>query len=309
LSEEICKTSDEAKTRKQLKSEMTRMSQRITGLEEIEVEHKRAEMELKTDIAQRKRMERNLSRHVESLGDLVEKNTKKTGKLLQMERLAAIGETAAMVGHDLRNPLTGIAGAAYYLRTNWGRMTDEKSMQMLSLIEKNVEYSNKIIDDLLEYSAEIYLEVAETDPKSLVGEALALAEVPKKIRVLDSTEKKPRMQVDLQRIRRCLVNIIDNAVEAMPQGGKLTITSKESNGNCEMTFIDTGEGMEEEIIEKLWNPLFTTKAKGIGLGLSICKRIVEAHGGTISVKSRPGEGTAFTISLPIKPESEEDEFI
>jgi signal transduction histidine kinase len=91
-----------------------------------------------------------------------------------------------------------------------------------------------------------------------------------------------------------------NAMDAMPGGGKLTITTRKWNDNIVFTFTDTGKGIPEEIIEKIWVPLFTTKAKGMGLGLAICRRMVEAHGGSISVKSKVGKGTTFTIMIPLK---------
>ena len=209
-----------------------------------------------------------------------------------------------MVGHDLRNPLTGIAGATYYLKTKFGPKMDKKTKEMLEFIEKGIEYSNKIINGLLDYSREIRLELTETTPKSIIKDALTLVKVPKNIRILGLTENESKIEIDLQKMRRVFVNIIKNAVDTMPEGGKLTITSKESNGNLEIAFTDTGTGIPKDIIEKIWTPLFTTKAKGMGLGLSICKRIVEAHRGSISVKSTVGKGATFTVTLLTKPKIE-----
>ena len=106
--------------------------------------------------------------------------------------------------------------------------------------------------------------------------------------------------VDLDRMKRAFVNLIENAVDAMPDGGTVTISTKESNGFLEIAFADTGPGLPKEIMENLWKPLQTTKAKGMGLGLPIVKRIVDAHGGDVSVNSRTGEGTTFTIRLALK---------
>jgi len=226
-------------------------------------------------------------------------------RLRQSERLAAIGELAAMVGHDLRNPLTGIAGAAYYVKTKLESTLDSKVVQMLEVIEENIENSNKIINDLLEYSKELQLEAIETDVKSIAREALASVKVPENIRLVDLTEGEPKMNVDVEKMKRVFVNLIQNAIEAMPRGGTLTIIGRESNGNSEIGFRDTGVGMTKENMERLWGPFFTTKAKGMGFGLPICKRIVEAHGGSISVESEVGKGTSFTIILPIKSTPEE----
>jgi signal transduction histidine kinase len=99
-------------------------------------------------------------------------------------------------------------------------------------------------------------------------------------------------------MQRVFLNLLQNAIDAMPKGGTLTITSKRSNGRVEIAFRDTGVGMTEETMRKLWNPLYTTKAKGMGFGLAISRRVVEAHEGSITVESRPGEGSTFTVSLP-----------
>ena len=219
-------------------------------------------------------------------------------QLLRSERLATIGEVAAMVGHDLRNPLTGIAGAAYYLKKSLGSKADEKTREMIEFIEKDVDYSNNIISDLLEYSVEIRLERMETTPKALVKEALTMVKLPQNIKVVNLTSNKPKVAIDMDKMKRVLVNLMKNAVEAMAKGGTLTITSKESNHNLEIAVADTGTGITKEVMDKLSTPLVTTKAKGMGLGLSICKRIIDAHEGKISAESTFGEGTTFTVTIP-----------
>jgi len=265
------------------------------------------------DVTERKQMERKLQEYSEHLEELVEKRTRQLKEaqeqLLKSERLAAIGEIAAMVGHDLRNPLTSIAGATYYLKTKLEQKMDKTAKDMVELIEKDIKYSDKIISDLLRYSREIHLELTETTPKSITKHALTSIKVPKNIRISNLTDNKPKIKIDAQKMNRVLVNITKNAIDAMPKGGKLTITSKKTNGKLEITFTDTGRGMQKDILEKIWTPLFTTKAKGMGLGLPICKRIVEAHGGDISVESIVGKGTTFTVTIPIKPKLEGGEKI
>jgi PAS domain S-box-containing protein len=223
-------------------------------------------------------------------------------QLLKAERLAAIGQVAAMVGHDLRNPLTGIAGAAYYLKTKLGSVMDQRSVEMVELIEKDIECSNKIINDLLDYSREIRLELAEASPKGIVKEALGHANIPENVRVADKTRGNPKIIADAEMLVRAFVNIIRNAVDAMPNGGTLTVSSKQSGDYLEIAFIDTGLGMPKEVLERMGTPFFTTKAKGMGLGLSICRRIVEAHDGRILASSTEGKGTTFTVTFPIKPQ-------
>jgi PAS domain S-box-containing protein len=243
------------------------------------------------------------------LEEKVEERTRELKKsqeqLLKAQRLAVIGELAGMVGHDLRNPLTSIGGAEYYIKKRLKLEANHKIREMLELIEKNISYSNKIINDLLDYSREIELELTQTNAKSLVKEAMSLVEIPKDVRVIDETENKPKIDADGEKIKRVFVNLIKNAAEAMADGGTLTISSKQVNGSLEVVFSDTGVGMSKETLSKIWTPLFTTKAKGMGFGLSICKRFIEAHGGSIYVASTRGGGTTFTITLPISHKTEE----
>jgi len=222
-------------------------------------------------------------------------------KLFRAERLAAIGELAGMVGHDLRNPLTGIKNATYYLRVKATHKLNNKEREMLSIIEEGIGRSDKIISDLLDYSGEIHLELGETTPKSIIREMLSFIKIPLNIRIVDAIQSERKIKVDRDKLKRVFVNIIKNAIDAMPEGGILTLESKESNYHIEFLFSDTGIGMSKETIEKIRVPLFTTKAKGMGFGLAICNRIVKAHEGEISVQSTVGKGTTFTVTIPIKP--------
>jgi len=222
-------------------------------------------------------------------------------RLHQAERLAVIGETAAMVGHDLRNPLQGITTATYLLRNE--SLTKEERNKMLQLIDDGVNYSNKIVSDLLDYSREIHPTVAAVALRELIKSALQTVKIPDTIQVRDQLQEQTLIAVDSGMMKRVLVNLIANAADSMPDGGDLTISSKQSDESVEITVSDTGTGLDKEVLANPWKPLQTTKAKGMGLGLPICKRIVDAHGGEISVESKTGEGTTFTIRLPTKPRS------
>ena len=226
-------------------------------------------------------------------------------KLLKAERLAAIGQLAGQVGHDLRNPLTGILGAAYYLKRTLTNL-DEKCRKMLEIIEKDAKYANKIIEDLLEFSREyVHLNPITTSIRHLVDNALTKVTVPDNVKIMNLTSFKHKVEVDADHMIRVFVNLITNAIDAMPNGGVLRIWSRISDKHVKVFFKDTGIGIPKENLDKIWGPLFTTKAKGMGLGLSICKRIVEAHGGKITVKSKVGAGTTFTVIIPLKPKLKE----
>ena len=221
-------------------------------------------------------------------------------EVAKSQRMATIGELAAMVGHDLRNPLTGIAAAVYSLKKTLGRKTNKKEKEMLQLIEQGIEHSDKIVTDLLEYSRGIQLELTQTDAKSITRGALVLMKIPRGIRVVDLTKKEPKVELDSDKMKQVLVNLIRNAVDAMPKGGTLRITSRKSNRNLELSITDTGAGITKEAMKDLWIPLHTTKAKGIGLGLPVAKRLVEAHGGHINVETKLGKGSTFTVTLPLE---------
>jgi signal transduction histidine kinase len=180
-------------------------------------------------------------------------------------------------------------------------LTAEERNEMLQVIEKSINYSDAIIRDLSEYSAEIQLKLADATPNSITRDAIGAIKVPRNVKVRNLSEDQPTLRVDPDRMKRLFINLIENAIGAMPQGGTLMISSRLWNDTVEIALSDTGSEMPEKVMENLWRPFQTTKAKGLGLGLPICKRIVDAHGGTISVKSKAGKGTTVTIGLPIKP--------
>ncbi|MBS7616957.1 PAS domain S-box protein [Candidatus Bathyarchaeota archaeon] len=262
------------------------------------------------DITRRKEMEENLREYMERLEEKVEEKTRELRQaqeqLIKAERLAAIGQVAAMVGHDLRNPLTSIAGVAYYLKRKFGAEVDKSTNEMLDVLEADVQHANAIITDLLDYTREIKLELADVNLKALISETLSVLKIPENIEVIDLTEDAT-LKVDGNKLTRVFANIIKNACDAMPNGGKITIESSKTNGFLNVSFSDTGVGMPKEVLEKLWLPFFTTKSRGLGLGLPICKRIVEAHGGRIIVESEVGKGSTFKVTLPMSPVNQESD--
>ena len=225
--------------------------------------------------------------------------------LEQSQKLAAIGELTTMVAHDLRNPLQGISNTVYYLKNKFGSKMDEKTSRMFNLVQNDIEYSDKILRDLLDFSSEIRLELNETTLAEIAKESFEMTEVPENVKVVNSAAKEFTIKVDKQKMKRVFVNIIRNAIEAMPRGGTFTVAGWLENGNLEVAFTDTGIGIPVDVVEKVGKPLFTTKAKGMGLGFAICKRVIEAHGGKISIESAVGKGTTVRVKLPVESESEE----
>jgi signal transduction histidine kinase len=243
-----------------------------------------------------RKSEAQLQSYALHLEELVEEKTK---KLLDFKRMAAIGELAAIVGHDLRNPLQAITNAVCYLKKSISVDADCRTREVLEAINKAVKYSDKIVLDLLDYSRQIKLDLAPTLPREVVDASLSMVEIPSNIKVFNFVRSEPTITVDFDKIRRALVNVIKNAVDAQPEGGSITLQSQKRKGNIEFIISDKGPGMPQEILEKLGTPIATTKAKGMGFGIAICKRMVEAHGGTISANSTIGQGTVFRLSIPI----------
>jgi signal transduction histidine kinase len=235
--------------------------------------------------------------------------------LKENERMAAIGETAAMVGHDLRNPLQVIVGSIDLIKKRLNKRGDsEGDSTEVSEIEKWVDkidaqtdYMNKIVSDLQDYSKNIKLTLEEANVESLMGDVVSSVEIPDGVEVtvvLD--EGLQDMSVDETLMKRLFTNLVLNAVQAMPDGGSLSIRGSMQGEDVVISVEDTGIGVREENLTMIFKPLFTSKAKGTGLGLPVCKRIVDAHGGTISVESEEGVGSTFTVILPVTHLSRED---
>ena len=250
----------------------------------IEYENKPAILAVLRDVTERLRMQKELE---------------------NAQRLATIGELAASIGHDLRNPLTGISGAVYYLKMKLAGKMDAKIREMFEIIENDVKYANRIVNDLLDFSREIKLKPSKMSISKIVNEVLSETKIPTNVKVINAAEEAHVAILDECKMKRVFHNIVRNAIQAMPKGGTLKITSKKSRGLIKISFQDTGVGIPKKHLDKIFTPLFTTKAKGVGLGLSICKRIVEAHGGRITVQSKVGEGTCFTVILPVEPKKVE----
>jgi len=238
--------------------------------------------------------------YVAIVRDLSEKKQMEQ-QLLKSQRLVAIGELAGMVGHDIRNPLAAIRNAHYYIKKKCRGCMKKEIPPMLEIIDKSIDHADSIVNDLLEYSKDLKLDLVERSPKELLEKALKLIKAPHNVRVFDSTTDT-KLKVDEKKALRVFVNLIKNAFDAMPQGGTLEVKSAlDEQGQVAIKFSDTGIGIQPDMLPKVFTPLFTTKAQGMGFGLAISKRIVEAHGGHISVKSEVEKGTTFTVVLPTEP--------
>jgi PAS domain S-box-containing protein len=225
-------------------------------------------------------------------------------KLQDQERLATIGATAGMVGHDIRNPLQAITSDIYLAKSDLALTPESEEkrnvLESLQEIEKNIEYINKIVSDLQDFAKPISPRIEETDLEQTIQSVLALIKVPQNVTTRLFIRKDfPKFRTDPAYVQRIMINLANNAIQAMPKGGNLLITAATENRKVIITVEDDGEGIPENVRSKLFTPLVTTKSRGQGFGLSVVKRFTEGLGGTVTFESEVGKGTKFIIELPI----------
>jgi nitrogen-specific signal transduction histidine kinase len=223
-------------------------------------------------------------------------------QLKDTERLAAIGQTAGMVGHDIRNPLQAMMSDIYLLKDDLSTIPEsqakEGAAESIDSIEKNICYINKIVADLQDYARPLRPECSYVNLSELTASVLKTIELPDNIKLSVDIGPLDRIKTEPTYIRRSLTNLVNNSIQAMPNGGNLAVSAFEIPGNVVITVEDTGAGIPEGVKHKLFTPMMTTKSKGQGLGLAVVKRLIEALNGTIKFESQEGKGTIFTIQLP-----------
>ena len=239
------------------------------------------------DITERKKIEKELRRL--------------SSELISKEKLAMLGKLVGSVNHELRNPLGVISNAVYFLK-NHLKDIDSKTDRHLDILQRELNVCTRLIADFLDLAnINKSPSMEEASLENVLQSALEVIKIPANIDFKILLEKNlPKIYVDAGQIRRVFMNLISNAVQAMTSGGKLMVKAVPMADYCEVTVSDTGVGIPRENLEKIFESLFTTKAKGIGMGLSIVKDIIEKHNGAIQVESKEGTGTSFTFTLPIR---------
>ena len=235
------------------------------------------------------------------------------GQLRKAERLSAIGELAAVLAHEIRNPLGSIRGTAEILKDDF-RPGDRK-YEFLEILVKESERLNRVVEDFLRLARPQRAVMGDCDVMEELNNVIALvtAEARKRHVGLElKPARLPRMLGDPEKLRQAFLNIILNGLQATNPGGNVTITGSyaepmdEGAGRIELCFTDTGSGINGEALERIFEPFYTNKEDGTGLGLAITRKIIEAHAGSIEVKSKEGEGTTFRIRLPVKGKASGD---
>lgn len=264
------------------------------------------------EICERKKAETRIIKMNEELEQRVAERTRQLldtqEELVRKEKLAILGQLSGSVGHELRNPLGVMSNAVYFLKMVKAD-ADDITKEYLDLIKKEIDNSLQIITDLLDFARTSPPQAKNISVRQLLDESIGKCTIPENVELHSHfPDTLPAVTVDPLQMRQVFQNLITNAVQAMPGGGSLRIGANsilkpqisELDGDfIEISVADTGQGISAQNMKNMFQPLFTTKAKGIGLGMVVCKNLVEANGGKITLESEPGTGTTVTVVLPV----------
>ena len=247
----------------------------------------------------------------ENLNEMVEKLREKElleKRLFEAEHLSKVGQLAAGIAHEIRNPLNYISLAIDHLKSEFLSTCPDKGGELGAIadnIKEEVRKANYMVLNFMNYGRPLKIRRQRISYPELIDKAMPIMRDRLKEQRIEVVREIPAdlppMQVDPELMRNCLCNFITNGAQAMPDGGRITLGAKldREAGLILLTFSDQGTGIEPQDLEKVFQPYFTTKEAGIGLGLAITERIIKEHGGSLAVKSSKGEGTCFTVSLPV----------
>ncbi|MBN2372585.1 PAS domain S-box protein [bacterium] len=257
------------------------------------------------DITEEKREKEGLRRLKEQCDLKIERKGRELSaareKVDRTERLASLGKQAGIISHELKDPLNAINLNLYLLQDRIESITQDKRIKMaLDAIQEAVDESVRIIENVLSFSKGKEPRMSKNSMEYLIDKTMERVKVPPSIEVIKDIHKElSEIYGDETQLILAFSNIIKNAVQAMPDGGRIIITLREKRDMAEIRFTDTGPGITPEKLEKIFDPLFSTKAKGTGLGLSVCKEIITAHNWNLEVESTVGKGTHFIVTLPL----------
>lgn len=229
-------------------------------------------------------------------------------RVVQVEKLSSLGQLAAGISHEINNPLTNASLGVQALKEKWNSSAERAEREKLDSIERNIDKASAIARELLQFSRQKETEFVPCDIDRVLKGALTLLQYKLgNIIVHYSSGAVPPVMGDPVKLEQVFINILSNAVEAMPEGGEITLAAAPKGGVVQVQITDTGAGIPREHLPRVFDPFFTTKEIGVGtgLGLSLCYGIIRQHRGTIEIASEPGEGTAVTVRVPTKERYEE----
>jgi signal transduction histidine kinase len=263
------------------------------GLEPVPEAHRRDEIGL-------------LTRSFNDMVGQLRRAREREQELNRLERFTALGQLAGGLAHEIKNPLNFISLALDQLRARYAPQQPndrEAFLRQLVIMKDEMRRLSELVQSFLHYGKPIEIFPAPTDVHQLVDEVVALSESKIKSQGIELVEEcngpSPILNVDAEKLRTCFINVVANAIQAMPEGGTMGITFRRVDGSMVITFSDTGAGIQAEAVNHVFEPFFTTKRDGIGLGLFLSKAIVETHGGTIDIgPNADGPGTTVTFTFP-----------
>jgi len=246
------------------------------------------------------RSEAEVKRERDKVKESMEKLVEMQDKLIQSERFAAIGEAAAYLSHEIKNPLVIIGGFAGQVEKSLDE--NDARRKKLQLIQDETRRLELMLTEVRDFTRPTKPRKELQAINSVIEDTVALMDdaLREKGVLCEKSLNHVQYQVliDPQQIKQVLINLLKNALDAMPDGGRLTILSKSENSHAKVSIVDSGSGIPPEMISRIFDPFYTTKEKGTGLGLAVCRKIIEEHGGKISIKSEEGKGTEITFILP-----------
>ncbi len=262
------------------------------------------------DVTREKEMQDKLRATYRELSESHQRLKESQEQLIQAEKLTSLGQLAASIAHEVNNPLSGVLAYTQLLakKVRGDNIPKEVALQYLSKMEAELTRSTKLIRHLLDFARQSPPALRQLNLNDVVNRAFDLAAHSAELQhvqiVRELDPSLPNLMADFDQLHQVCTNLILNAIQAMPQGGKLTLRTSVDNGQLKMEVQDTGCGISPENMRKLFTPFFTTKheVKGVGLGLAISYGIIQRHHGRIEVQSKKGEGTTFTIYLPLHHE-------
>jgi signal transduction histidine kinase len=254
---------------------------------------------------EKRRLEQEIKRYAEELESRVAQRTAELvethRRLVHQERIAALGRAAAQVAHEVKNPLAGLLLYALHLKGKAASLSQSETA-LLDKIVNTINHLNSRVEQILGFARPVNLTLRSGDLNQIVNDVLELLRpqlTANKVEVRLSLGQQPAaVMLDESSLRGALMNLMLNAIAAMPEGGTLSITTTRINEVLRLEITDTGRGIGAEEVTKVFEPFYTTKEHGLGLGMPYAKKIIEQHGGTISLDSRLGEGTTIHIDLP-----------
>jgi signal transduction histidine kinase len=253
---------------------------------------------------EKRRLEQEIKRYAEELEMRVEERTAELvethKRLVHQERIAALGRAAAQVAHEVKNPMAGLLLYSLHLKSKADKFSESEAVLVDKIVD-TINHLNRRVEQILNFARPVSLTLRPGDLNKIVNHVLELLQpqlTANKVEVRLTLPQTASAMIDESSMRGALMNLMLNAIEAMPQGGTLSITIDQTDEALRLEIADTGQGIGEEEAKNIFEPFYTTKAQGLGLGMPYAGKIIEQHGGTISLKSRIGEGTTITISLP-----------